>query len=215
MPERIANRRTRGHGDPSGQYIRRMRSIRTSGADRRRFVRAVAGFGMLFGAIGVTCGEQIGLQLQETPTTTLGWLFIGWLIGGPPYLVTILCWHDRDRFRPRQRRNLAYGLGAWIGLSMFVLPARVNGVDEHFGTAALVGDPLSVGWAWGTLANLVGFAFAALVLTVLHRSVPGRPSPEQLDMTIRFLERAWGLVLLVSLGFALYGQDSGIFQSGT
>lgn len=186
-----------------------------SGAELRKFALTVVAFGLLFGALGRTWGESIALQLQKTPTTETGWLFVGWLVAGPPYVVAILCWHERRRFRPAQRRNVEVLLAAWIGLSMFVVPARVHSVDQQFGTGALVGDPLSLGWAWGTLANLVGLGFAALVLTVLHRSVPGRPTAAQRDLTIRLLERAWLVLLLVSLGFALYGHDTGVFNSGT
>ena len=46
-------------------------------------------------------------------------------------------------------------------------------------------------------------------------TVPGRPSARQLDLTYRLLERSWLVLLLVSLGFALYGNDAGIFHSGT
>jgi hypothetical protein len=185
------------------------------GAELRRFAVAVVGFGVLFGAIGRTWGEDIALQLQKTPTTEPGWLFIGWLVAGPPYLVAILCWLERDRFKDDQWRKVSLLLAAWIGLSMFVFPARTDSVDAQFGTGALIGDPLSLGWAWGMLANVVGFAFAALVLTVLHRTVPGRPTATQRALTERLLERAWLLLLVVSLGFALYGNDAGIFHSGT
>lgn len=168
-----------------------------------------------FGAIGATWGEQIGLRLQDTPTTTQGWLFIGWLISGPPYLIGMLAWYERGRLDRGQRRTLTYVLAVWIGLSMFVLPARVHSVDAQFGTAALVGDPLSAGWAWGALANLLGLGFAAVALIVLHRSVSGRPSARQQELTIRFLERAWLLLLVASLGFALYAPNTGPIHTGT
>jgi hypothetical protein len=181
----------------------------------RRFLLAVAAFAVVFGAIGRTWGEDIAVQLQKTPTTEPGWLFIGWLISGPPFIVAALVWHEGGRLRPSQRRDRGLLLAAWIGLSMFVLPAKVASVDKQFGTGALVGDPLSLGWSWGMLANVVGFVFAAVVLTVLHRTVPGRPSSRQLDLTYRLLERSWLVLLVVSLGFALYGNDAGIFHSGT
>lgn len=170
---------------------------------------------VFFGAIGVTWGEQIGLKLQQTPTTTEGWLFIGWLVSGPPYLIAVLAWFERERLDRRQRRDLTYVLAVWIGLSMFLLPARVHSVDAQFGTAALIGDPLSAGWTWGALANLLGLAFAAAALTVLHRAVPGRPSRRQQELTIRFLERAWLLLLVASLGFALYAPNTGPIHTGT
>ena len=190
-------------------------SERTELSERRRFVLAVFGFAVLFTALGRILGEDIALQLQETPTTTLGWRLIGWLVAGPPVVLAIITWHERHRLRPKQRRNRSYLLAAWLGLSMFILPARTVGVDSQFGTGALIGDPLSAGWAWGALANIIGVVFAALVLFVLYRSVEA-PTREQRDLTIRFLERAWLLLLTVSLGFALYdGGRSGMFPGGS
>lgn len=186
-----------------------------SRTELRRFLVAVFAFGVIFGAIGRTWGEDIAMELQKSPTTEIGWLFIGWMVSGPPFIVAALVWHEGGRLKPSQRRYRGLLLAAWIGLTMFVLPARVDSVDAQFGTGALVGDPLSLGWAWGMLANVVGFVFAGLVLTVLHRTVPGRPTQRQLDMTYRLLERAWLVLLVVSLGFALYGSDAGIFHSGT
>jgi hypothetical protein len=187
---------------------------RTDVSDRRRFFLAVAGFAVFFTALGRLLGEDIALELQKTPTTTNGWLFIGWLVSAPPFALTLVTWHERRRLRPKQRRDRTYVLAAWIGLSMFILPARTSSIDSQFGTGALVGDPLSIGWAWGMLANLIGFAFTALVLTVLHRTVD-EPTREQRDLTARFLERAWLVLLVVSLGFALYGEGTGVFHGGT
>jgi hypothetical protein len=186
---------------------------RTDAAERRRFLLAVVGFGVLFTALGRLFGEDIALELQKTPTTALGWRFIGWLVSGPPLLFTIVTWHERRRLRPRQRRDRAYLLAAWFGLSMFILPARTTSIDSQFGVGALVGDPLSAGWAWGAVAAVIGAAFTALVLLVLGRSVEV-PSREQRDLTVRFLERAWLVLLIVSLGFALYGGRTGVFQGG-
>jgi hypothetical protein len=87
-------------------------------------------------------------------------------------------------------------------------------VDSQFGTGALVGDPLSSGWAWGALAAIIGLVFTALVLLVLHRTVD-EPTPQQRELTVRFLERAWLVLLVVSLGFALYGGRTGVFQGGS
>lgn len=188
--------------------------VRADLSERRRFVLATVGFAVLFTALGRLLGEDIALQLQETPTTTLGWRFIGWLIAAPPLLLTMIVWHERRRLRPRQRRDRGLVLAGWIGLSMFVLPSRTVGVDSQFGTGALVGDPLSAGWAWGMLANIIGLAFTGLVLLVLHRSVDV-PTREQRDLTMRFLERAWLVLLVVSLGFALYGTGAGVFDGGS
>jgi hypothetical protein len=187
---------------------------RTDASERRLFILAVVGFAVLFTAIGRIYGEDIALQLQKTPTTTLGWRLIGWLVSAPPLVLTMITWHERHRLREEQRRSRGLVLAGWIGLSMFVLPARTGGVDSQFGTGALVGDPLSSGWAWGALAALIGLAFTGLVLLVLHRSVDV-PTREQRDLTVRFLERAWLVLLVVSLGFALYGARTGVFHGGS
>jgi hypothetical protein len=187
---------------------------RTDAADLRRFAVAVVGFAVLFTALGRLYGEDIALVLQKTPTTQLGWRFIGWLVAAPPMLLAMITWHERRRLRARQRRDRGLGLAAWLGLSMFVLPSRTTRVDSQFGTGALVGDPLSSGWAWGALAAVIGLVFSAVVLVVLHRTVR-TPSADQRDLTVRFLERAWLLLIVVSLAFALYGADTGIFQGGT
>jgi hypothetical protein len=187
---------------------------RTDASERRLFILAVVGFAVLFTAIGRIYGEGIALQLQKTPTTTLGWRLIGWLVSAPPLVLTMITWHERHRLREEQRRSRGLVLAGWIGLSMFVLPARTAGVDSQFGTGALVGDPLSSGWAWGALAALIGLAFTGLVLLVLHRSVDV-PTREQRDLTVRFLERAWLVLLVVSLGFALYGARTGVFHGGS
>ena len=109
------------------------------------------------------------------------------------------------------QRTPTTGLG-WRVIGWAI--ARTVGVDSQFGTGALVGDPLSAGWAWGALAAVVGLAFTAIVLRVLHRSVDD-PTREQRDLTVRFLERAWLVLLVVSLGFALYGGRAGVFNGGT
>jgi membrane protease YdiL (CAAX protease family) len=193
---------------------------RTSGltsrdrADVRRFVLAVVGFAVLFTAVGRIYGEDIALELQNTPTTTLGWRFIGWMVSAPPAVLTMITWHERRPLRPRQRRDRSLLLAGWIGLSMFVLPARTASVDSQFGTGALVGDPLSAGWAWGALAAVIGLVFTGLVLLMLFRTVDV-PTLGQRDLTVRFLERAWLVLLVVSLGFALYGARTEVFHGGS
>jgi MFS family permease len=189
-------------------------SARTDASERRRFVLAIVAFAVLFTALGRILGEDIALELQKTPTTALGWRFIGWLVAAPPAVLTMITWHERRRLRPKQRRDRGLVLAVWIGLSMFILPARTTSVDSQFGTGALVGDPLSAGWAWGALAALLGLAFTGLVLLVLHRTVD-EPTREQRDLTVRFLERAWLVLLVVSLGFALYGGRTGVFHGGS
>jgi MFS family permease len=187
---------------------------RLDASERRRFVLAIVGFAVVFTALGRVLGEDIALELQKTPTTDLGWRFVGWLVAAPPAVLTMITWHDRRRLSTKQRRDRGLVLAVWIGLSMFVLPARTTSVDSQFGTGALVGDPLSSGWAWGALAAIIGLAFTGLVLLVLHRTVD-EPTREQRDLTVRFLERAWLVLLVVSLGFALYGGRTGVFHGGS
>ena len=187
---------------------------RGDAAGRRRFVLAVVAFAVFFTALGRIYGEDIALELQKTPTTTLGWRLVGWLVAGPPLLFTMAVWHERRRLTSQQWRDRSLMLAAWIGSNMFVLPARTTSVDDQFGTGALVGDPLTAGWTWGAAAAFAGLVFGGLVLLVLRRSV-AQPTADQRDLTIRFLERAWVLLLLVSLGFALYGDRAGVFRGGT
>jgi hypothetical protein len=187
---------------------------RRSAAELRRFVLAVVAFAVLFTALGRMYGEDIALELQKTPTTTLGWRLIGWLIAGPPLVFTMAVWHERPSLTAKQWRDRSLLLAAWIGSNMFVLPARTTSADRQFGTGALVGDPLTAGWTWGAVASIAGVVFAVLVLLVLRRSVE-EPTADQRDLTIRFLERAWVVLLLVSLGFALYGDGVGVFGRGT
>jgi hypothetical protein len=193
---------------------RRQATVDSDRADVRRFLLAVVGFGVLFTAIGRIFGEDIAMQLQNTPTTTLGWRFIGWMVAAPPAVLTMITWHERRRLRPKQRRDRSLLLACWLGLSMFILPARTASVDSQFGTGALVGDPLSEGWAWGGLAAVAGLVFTALVLVVLFRTVDA-PTRAQRDLTVRFLERAWLVLLVVSLGFALYGARTDVFHGGS
>lgn len=190
------------------------RERRTDAEDRRLFLLATLGFAVLFLVVGLRFGEDVALQLQRTPTTTLGWRLVGWLVAAPPYVVTMIVWHERRRVdRDRLRRRLVL-LAGWIGLTMLVLPSRLTSAEDQFGTGALVGEPLSTGWAWGALAALLGLAFSGLVLLVLHRTVD-EPTARQRDLTARFLEGAWLVLLVVSLGFALYGGRTGVFQGGT
>jgi hypothetical protein len=184
-------------------------------SDGRRFALAIVGSCVFFLALGRFLGEDIALQLQKTPTTREGYQFFGWLVGGPPFLLAVLLWNGRSRITPRELRNRTYALAAWIGLGMFILPAKLDSVDQQFGTAALVGDPLSGGWAWAMLANLVAFVFAGAVLLVLHTSVPQGPNQRQREITVTFLERAWLVVLVAGLGFALYGGATGLFSTTT
>lgn len=193
-----------------------MGSNRTPLSDRARFAWFIAGFALFFLVLGRVAGEEIALQLQKTPTTVDGWLFVGWLIGGPPYLVTAIFWNERHRLSSTQIRNRSILLGAWIGLTMLIVPARVLGVHTQFGTGALVGNPLSAGWVWGMAANVGMAIFGGLVLLVLHKSTPKGPTKEQRRMTARFLESAWLVALVVTLGLSLYGGNgSGIFNNGT
>lgn len=180
-----------------------------------RFALSIVGFSVFFLALGRFLGEDVALQLQKTPTTRDGYLFFGWLVGGPPFLLSILFWNARAGLVAAQIRTRTIALSAWIGASMFIVPAKMESVDQQFRTAALVGDPLSGGWAWAMLANLVAFTFAGAVLLVLHTSVPSGPNQAQRELTLTFLERAWLVVLVAGLGFALYGGATGLFSTTT
>ena len=187
---------------------------RSSVLERRRFVAAVVVFAVAFTVVGRMYGEDIALQLQRTPTTASGWRLVGWLIAGPPWVVTMIFWHERGRLSPDQRRTRGLLLAAWIGLNMLVLPVLFVGVEHQFGTADLVADPLSAGWGWGAVAAAAGAVFGAVVILVLRRTVE-RPTDDQWDLTVRLLECAWVVLLLASLAFALYGDHAGVLQVGT
>ncbi|MCW2784596.1 MAG: hypothetical protein JWP74_1113 [Marmoricola sp.] len=194
-----------------------MGSERSGTSDLRRFVFAIAGSALFFLVLGRVAGEHIALWLQSTPTTNNGWLFLGWLIGGPPFVVAALVWIDRKQLRPRQLLGWTWATAIWGGAGMFILPARVIGISAQFGTGAIVGNPLCAGWVWGMLANVVMLVFGGLVLMVLRSATAsGGVTQAQRTMTIRFLEQAWLVALVVTLGLALYGGNgSGIFNNGT
>lgn len=184
---------------------------RTYRPDIRRFLTVLAGTAAVAGAVGITWGREIARALDGTATTETGWLLFGWLLSGPPILLAALSWHDRRRLRRRQRRDLSIVAAIWIGLSMLFLPGLINGSDRYFGAGRAVVEPLTIGWTWGALGNLVGITFAAVVLLVQRDSVRGRgPSRRQSDLTARFVEVGWMLALAVSLSLALYGATPGI-----
>ncbi|MCZ4498813.1 MAG: hypothetical protein JWQ74_1366 [Marmoricola sp.] len=192
---------------------------RTDRSDLKRFGYAVVVSATLFLVLGLVDGEGVALRLQETPTTTDGWLFIGWLIGGPPYALAVLVWLERRRLSTRARQVWTIGLSLWIGLSLFILPARIVGVTEQYGTGALVGNPLSAGWVWGIFATgVVAFlaGIALFVVSLTAKDAAAARARVTSPRTRMLLERAWLLALLVSLGLALYGGNgSGIFNNGT
>lgn len=185
-------------------------------SDGRRFALCIVGFAFFFLVLGRIAGEHIALELQKTPTTVEGWLFLGWLIGGPPYLVAAIFWNEHRRLTPEQVRLRSVLIGAWLGLTMLIAPARVVGIDLQFGTGALVGNPLTAGWVWGMAANLGMALFGGAVLLILNKSTPEGPTAEQRRMTARFLETAWLVALVVTCGLSLYGGNgSGLFNNGT
>lgn len=194
-----------------------MGSTWTSLSRRTRFGILITGFSTVFLLVGLLYGEQAALQLQKTHTTPDGWIFFGWLAGGPPYMLAALFWSEHRRLTHDQFRNRSLVLAAAIGLTFFILPARIIGVPAQFGTGSIVGFPLSAGLVWGLCATLAVAVFGGLVLLVLHRSTrPQGPTPSQRLMTTRFLESACIVALIVTLGLALYGGNgSGIFNNGT
>src|SRR5690242_14485035 len=181
-----------------------MGSNRTLPSGRALFAISVLGSAFLFLVLGRIAGEHIALELQKTPTTTDGWLFIGWLIGGPPYLVAVIFWNEHGRSRPGEVRLATVLIGVWIGMTMLIAPARVLGVDTQFGTGAIVGNPLSAGWVWGEVANLGMLAFSTIVLLVMRSATAprGGPTTQQRRMTARFIEIAWMVTLVVTLGLS-------------
>lgn len=184
---------------------------------RRRFAIATTVAALVFLVIGLVWGPQIAVKLQETPTTTNGWLFIGWLIGGPPFPIAVLLWFERGRMKHENVVAWTYAMAVFCGANLFIAPARIVGAASWFGTGGiLMGNPLSAGWVWGMLANVVGGTFTAVVLLVLNKSTPKGPTAAQRALTARFLERAWLVGLVVTLGFAWYGGNgAGIFNNGT
>lgn len=190
---------------------------RTDRSDLKRFGIAVAAFSALWLVLGLRYSEEIALQLQNTPTTKNGWLFVGWLIGGPPYALSVLLWFERRRFSRQARAVWSILLAFWIGMSFYILPARIIGPDEHFGTAALVGFPLSFGWVWGIFGTGLVAAIVGIGVLVLSLSVePKRARALLASPIVRVvLERLWLVALVVSLGISLYGgQGKGIFNNG-
>jgi hypothetical protein len=182
--------------------------------EAQQFWASVIGFSLLVLVIGLLFGESLAEQLQKTPTTRLGWLFIGWLIGGPPFAYAALVWNEHKGTTTGKFRSRSTLAAFWIGLSLFIVPARVTSVESQFGMGSIVGHPLAAGWTWGFVANLIAVAFAGAVLLVQRTSVPGGLNATQQRTTARFLEAVWLVLLVVSLGFALYGNGSGIFNNG-
>lgn len=191
---------------------------RTDRRDLRRFGVALAVFGLGWLAAGLFWCEDVGLVLQDSPTTNSGWLFFGWLIGGPPFALTVLLWLERKRFSKQTRVFWSVALPFWIGMSLFVLPARIVGAEEQFGMAALVGIPLSFGWLWGIFSVGVMAAIAGTGVLVISLVMEPRKARELVAsrLTRTVLERLWLILLLVALGISLYGGkgDSGIFNNG-
>jgi hypothetical protein len=176
---------------------------RSDTTELRRFVVTVVACALVFTAVGRWYGADIVAELQKTPTTTVGWRLVGWLLSGPPLLFALVLWHERRRPTPSQWRNRSSLVAVWIGANLLVLPALIRGVDGQFGAGTLVGDPLVTGWTWGAAAALIGVVFTGLVVLVLRRTVAD-PTPDQRDLTARFLEHGWVVLLVASVGFALY-----------
>lgn len=190
---------------------------RTDRSDLKRFGIAVVVFSVGWLVVGLRYSEDLALLLQKTPTTKNGFLFLGWLMGGPPFALSVLLWFERRRFTRQARTGWLLVLAFWIGMSFFVLPARIDGPDQHFGTAALVGFPLSFGWVWGIFATGVMAAIVGIGVLILSLSVAPQRARELLAAPITrvIIERVWIILLIVSLGISLYGgEGEGIFNNG-
>lgn len=183
---------------------------------RTRFGLLIGFFSAVFLVLGLAYGEPIAVNLQKTPTTPDGWIFLGWLIGGPPYMLAALFWSEHRRLTHEEFRNRSLAYAIAIGLTFLILPARFVGVPAQFGTGAIVGHPLSAGLVWGLCATVAAGIFGGLVILMLRKATPGGATAAQREMTARFLESACLVALIVTLGLALYGGNgSGIFNNGT
>lgn len=194
-----------------------MSRSRTDRSDLLRFGIAVVVFSAGWLVLGLKYSEDIALVLQDLPASKNGWLFIGWLVGGPPYALTVLLWFERRKFTRPARTTWTLVLAFWIGLSFYVLPARLVGPDQHFGTASLVGFPLSFGWVWGIFATGLIAAVTGIAIFVLSMTVEPRRARELITSPLArtLLERIWILALVVALGISLYGgEGKGIFNNG-
>ncbi|HET6153441.1 MAG TPA: hypothetical protein VFE15_10815 [Marmoricola sp.] len=182
--------------------------------DAQQFWITLVGFGILVLFLGLLFGQGIAEQLQKTPTTRLGWLFFGWILGGPPFAYAALIWNERGRMPSRRLRGRLTLAAGWMSLSMLIVPSRVTSVEAQFGEGSIVGHPLAAGWTWGFAANVVVLIFGGAVLLIQRQAVPGGLTRAQKQFTARFLEAVWLVLLVVSLGFALYGNGSGLFNNG-
>ncbi len=177
----------------------------------RRFLLMCVGLAVVVTALGRVYGEDLAVWAQGTPTTERGWLFIGWLIGGPPYLLAYVTWNEYGRIRPGRRVERLWIIAAWIALSMLLVPAWILGDEEQFGAGRIASEPVMAGWQWAMLAHLVAAAFAG-VLALVRRGTT--VTERQQRLTRRFVERAWAVLLLIALGMALYSGPTGLFRSG-
>lgn len=154
-------------------------------------------------AVWQLLGPTLAKAAQTTPTTTSGWLVIGWLMAGPAYLLAYLTWAEFEQLRPSRRRERLLIVAGWLIVSTWLLPARLVGVEPQFGSATDVGAPLLTGWSWAAGANLLGIGFAALLLSIRRRS-RAEVTVGLERVTTRFIEWGWVVALATSFTLMLY-----------
>ena len=177
-------------------------------ADRARLLQVAIGSGFAFAILERYAGVQIAELLQRSPFTFAGWVVVGWLVGGPTYLLSALLWNGGGRLSQSRRLRSSILLGLAVGLGMFLLPVALPG--SPIGTSDVVGRPLAQGWLWGATATLAMTVYGTAVVRVLGRSAPGGGTAAQRAMTARYLEISWVVVLIVTLAAALSGETGGL-----
>lgn len=181
-------------------------------AGRARLLQIAVGTGVVFEVLAQVAGPSIAEHLQGTPVTFEGWIVAGWIVGGPAYLVAMLLWIDGGRLSLRRRRQVVIVVGVGIGLGMFILPAAVPGPGSAFGTGGIVGGPLTQGWLWGVATTLVMALYGSAVMVVLGRAPSSATTPRHRELTARYIEVAWVVVLSLTLVAALSGATSGVLR---
>lgn len=174
----------------------------------RRFLLFMAGAAIGAALVSREFGEDVTVWLDRVPATSSGWQCIGWVFAGPPLYLAALAWMDRADLAHNQRRLRAAVYGIWLGLGAFVVPGLADGSYDIFGPGIEVANPLAFGWICGTVGNLAAILFASALGVVRRTATPAGSDPPS-QLTDRFIEVAWTLLLGGSLLFAAYGAELG------